>query len=287
MSAQGKPVLELTLRGVIIGVIITLAFTAANVFLGLKVGLTFATSIPAAVISMAVLSLFKDLDDPGEQHRADGGLGRRHALRHHLRAAGTGDRRLVAGLPLHREFSDLRLGRHIGRAVHDPAAPRDGDDERPALSRRRRGGRGSRSRRRGARQRRRRGARGLARRRLRRRGGRRPGAARGDEHRRRRVPEILPRRRELGDQHRHGILAGAGRRGLPRGTQRRHGDAGRTSHRLGRRRAVFDRAASRRRRPSTSRRTRRRSGGRRCASSAPAPSRSPRCGRCSSSSDRW
>ena len=42
---------ELTLRGIIIGGIITLVFTAANVYLGLKVGLTFATSIPAAVIS--------------------------------------------------------------------------------------------------------------------------------------------------------------------------------------------------------------------------------------------
>jgi putative OPT family oligopeptide transporter len=52
--------LELTLRGVILGVLITLVFTAANVYLGLRVGLTFATSIPAAVISMAVLSLFKD-----------------------------------------------------------------------------------------------------------------------------------------------------------------------------------------------------------------------------------
>ncbi|MBU6474280.1 MAG: oligopeptide transporter, OPT family, partial [Alphaproteobacteria bacterium] len=52
--------LEFTLRGVILGVGITLIFTAANVYLGLKVGLTFATSIPAAVISMAVLSAFKD-----------------------------------------------------------------------------------------------------------------------------------------------------------------------------------------------------------------------------------
>lgn len=49
---------ELTLRGVIIGGLITLIFTAANVYLGLKVGLTFATSIPAAVISMAVLRRF-------------------------------------------------------------------------------------------------------------------------------------------------------------------------------------------------------------------------------------
>src|SRR3974377_268991 len=46
---------ELTLRGVVLGVVITLVFTAANVYFGLKAGLTFATSIPAAVISMAVL----------------------------------------------------------------------------------------------------------------------------------------------------------------------------------------------------------------------------------------
>ena len=51
---------ELTLRGVVIGGIITLVFTAANVYLGLKVGLTFATSIPAAVISMAILRYFAD-----------------------------------------------------------------------------------------------------------------------------------------------------------------------------------------------------------------------------------
>jgi len=46
---------ELTLRGLVLGVLITLVFTAANVYFGLKAGLTFATSIPAAVISMAVL----------------------------------------------------------------------------------------------------------------------------------------------------------------------------------------------------------------------------------------
>ena len=51
---------ELTLRGIILGGIITLLFTAANVYLGLKVGLTFATSIPAAVISMAVLRFWGD-----------------------------------------------------------------------------------------------------------------------------------------------------------------------------------------------------------------------------------
>ena len=51
---------ELTVRGIILGGLITLIFTAANVYLGLKVGLTFATSIPAAVISMAILRKFQD-----------------------------------------------------------------------------------------------------------------------------------------------------------------------------------------------------------------------------------
>src|SRR5881227_1647084 len=51
---------ELTVRGIIIGVVITLVFTAANVYAGLKAALTFSTSIPAAVISMAILRSFKD-----------------------------------------------------------------------------------------------------------------------------------------------------------------------------------------------------------------------------------
>src|SRR5437016_4695920 len=51
---------ELTIRGLIVGVIITLVFTAANVYFGLNAGLTFSTSIPAAVISMAILRGFKD-----------------------------------------------------------------------------------------------------------------------------------------------------------------------------------------------------------------------------------
>src|SRR6059058_448018 len=51
---------ELTVRGLIIGAVITLVFTAANVYFGLKAGLTFSTSIPAAVISMAILRAFRD-----------------------------------------------------------------------------------------------------------------------------------------------------------------------------------------------------------------------------------
>lgn len=56
-TAPSHPIAELTVRGILLGGIITLLFTAANVYLGLKVGLTFATSIPAAVISMAILRM--------------------------------------------------------------------------------------------------------------------------------------------------------------------------------------------------------------------------------------
>ena len=57
MASQSSP-RELTFRGVVLGALLTVVFTAANVYLGLKIGLTFATSIPAAVISMAVMRLF-------------------------------------------------------------------------------------------------------------------------------------------------------------------------------------------------------------------------------------
>jgi putative OPT family oligopeptide transporter len=59
MAAEGT-IRELTIRSILLGGILTLVFTAANVYLGLKVGLTFATSIPAAVISMAVLRWFSN-----------------------------------------------------------------------------------------------------------------------------------------------------------------------------------------------------------------------------------
>ena len=49
---------ELTIRGIILGAISTVLLTAANVYLGLKIGITVATSIPAAVISMAILRNF-------------------------------------------------------------------------------------------------------------------------------------------------------------------------------------------------------------------------------------
>lgn len=50
---------ELTIRGIVLGVFITILFMASNIYLGLKVGLTFASAIPAAVLSMAVLRYVK------------------------------------------------------------------------------------------------------------------------------------------------------------------------------------------------------------------------------------
>lgn len=58
-DAAVTPRSEFTIRGVLLGILITVVFTAAQVYLGLKVGLTFATSIPAAVISMALLRAFQ------------------------------------------------------------------------------------------------------------------------------------------------------------------------------------------------------------------------------------
>lgn len=51
--------LELTLRALFLGALLAIVFTAANTYLGLLVGLTFASAIPAAVISMALLRAFR------------------------------------------------------------------------------------------------------------------------------------------------------------------------------------------------------------------------------------
>jgi putative OPT family oligopeptide transporter len=51
--------IEFTARALILGAVLGVIFTAANVYLGLRVGLTFASAIPAAVISMALLRSFR------------------------------------------------------------------------------------------------------------------------------------------------------------------------------------------------------------------------------------
>lgn len=60
MTTKETNLKELTLRGIVIGALITFVFTASNIYLGLKVGMTFNSSIPAAVISMAILSFFSN-----------------------------------------------------------------------------------------------------------------------------------------------------------------------------------------------------------------------------------
>ncbi len=50
---------EFTLRAVLIGLPLTLLLGAANAYLGLKAGITIAATYPAAVLSMAILRLFK------------------------------------------------------------------------------------------------------------------------------------------------------------------------------------------------------------------------------------
>ncbi len=53
-----KTIAEVTWKAIILGIIISVLFGVANAYLGLKFGMTVSASIPAAVISMAVLRMF-------------------------------------------------------------------------------------------------------------------------------------------------------------------------------------------------------------------------------------
>jgi putative OPT family oligopeptide transporter len=50
---------EITLKVIVLSIILTVILAAANAYLGLKVGTTVSSSIPAAVISMAILRFFR------------------------------------------------------------------------------------------------------------------------------------------------------------------------------------------------------------------------------------
>ena len=129
---------ELTLRGLILGVLITLVFTAANVYFGLKAGLTFATSIPAAVISMALLRALRGAT-----------IQENNIVQTVASAAGTLSSIIFVlpgmvmigwwtGFPYLGLVRDLRPWRHARRHVLDSAAARAGDAVGPALPGRRR-----------------------------------------------------------------------------------------------------------------------------------------------------
>lgn len=57
---KGKSQVELTIRAVLLGAVLSVLLTAANAYFGLFAGMTVSASIPAAVISMAILRFFKN-----------------------------------------------------------------------------------------------------------------------------------------------------------------------------------------------------------------------------------
>lgn len=57
MSSIAAPPPQLTLRAVILSIVLVVILAAANTYLGLFAGMTIASAIPAAVVSMAVLRL--------------------------------------------------------------------------------------------------------------------------------------------------------------------------------------------------------------------------------------
>lgn len=58
MSTQ-SPVRELTLRGVLLGILLAIILAASNTYLALKIGILTSASIPAAVIAMGILRFFR------------------------------------------------------------------------------------------------------------------------------------------------------------------------------------------------------------------------------------
>jgi len=58
-SPAGKSTLELTLKAIVLGVVLSAVLAAANAYLGLFAGMTVSASIPAAVVSMGILRMFK------------------------------------------------------------------------------------------------------------------------------------------------------------------------------------------------------------------------------------
>ena len=57
-SATPPP--QLTVKAILLGIVLSMVLAGANAYLGLFAGITVSASIPAAVISMAILKMFKD-----------------------------------------------------------------------------------------------------------------------------------------------------------------------------------------------------------------------------------
>lgn len=59
MDLQEQSIPEITIKAVVLGVVLSVVLAAANAYLGLFAGMTVSASIPAAVVSMGVLRLFR------------------------------------------------------------------------------------------------------------------------------------------------------------------------------------------------------------------------------------
>ena len=66
---------ELTFKAIFLGIILAVVLGAANVYLGLKAGMTVAATFPAAVMSMAVLRFFKGTILEENMARTTGAVG--------------------------------------------------------------------------------------------------------------------------------------------------------------------------------------------------------------------
>ena len=60
MNLEDRPLPEITIKAFILGMVLSMILGAANAYLGLFAGMTVSASIPAAVVSMAFLKLFRN-----------------------------------------------------------------------------------------------------------------------------------------------------------------------------------------------------------------------------------
>jgi len=58
--SQDSTLPQLTVKAIVLGIVLSMVLAGANAYLGLFAGMTVSASIPAAVISMGILRLFKD-----------------------------------------------------------------------------------------------------------------------------------------------------------------------------------------------------------------------------------
>ena len=83
---------EFTFRAVVIGLVLSLAMAAANMYLGLKVGITISANIPCSVIALILFHTILRTRSMAEVNlsQATGSVGRRHGCRRGFCFSGSG-----------------------------------------------------------------------------------------------------------------------------------------------------------------------------------------------------